>query len=276
YSEYSKCKIVVIPVPFEKTTTWLKGTKNGPKAIIEASANLEYYECETQAEIYEKGIYTAQPINAKTSEEMIRKVYEKVKKFLSDNKFVVTLGGEHSVSIGAIKAHNERFENMSVLHLDAHSDRRDCYLESKYNHACAIARVKEFVKNVVSVGIRSIDYSEIKKLKEDKIFYAYKIYSSNEWIKEAVNSLTKNVYITIDLDVFDPSIMPSVGTPEPGGLGWYQVLELLKFVAKIKNIVGFDVVELCPNEKNKAPDVLAAKLIQILLCYKFYPDKIKM
>jgi len=274
FSTYEKAKIVILPVPFEKTSTWIKGCSKGAKAIIEASSNLEYYEIETQSEIYKKGICTSKPINAKTSEEMIRKVYEKVIKFLREGKFVVTIGGEHSVSIAPIKAHAEIFEDMSVLHLDAHSDRRNSYLGSKYNHACVIARAKEFVKNVVSVGIRSMDASELKSAREDKIFYAHEIRSSNDWIENVIKNLTKNVYITIDVDVFDIGIMPSVGTPEPGGLNWYQILELLKNVAKKRNIVGFDVVELCPNEKNKAPDVLAAKLIQVLLCYKFYPERI--
>ncbi len=199
---------------------------------------------------------------------MISQVYQKVKDLLKDKKFVVTLGGEHSISIGPIKAHSEFFDDMSILHLDAHSDRRDTYEGSKYSHACVMARAKEMTDKIISVGIRSMDSSELKNIDRNKMFYASEIFKSKSWIKKAVSKLSKNVYVTIDLDVFDPSIMPSTGTPEPGGLNWYQVTDLLEMVSNKRNIVGADVVELCPSE-NKAPDFLAAKLIYKLLSYKF-------
>jgi agmatinase len=269
FTDRKKSKIVVLPVSFDKTTTWLKGSDKGPDAIIDASRNMELYDIETNSEVCEKGIFTEKEIKASSSELMIKNVYEKVKNLLNDRKFVVILGGEHSVSIGAVKVCSEFFKNMSVLHLDAHTDMRDSYEGTKYSHACAMARVKEVTKNIVSVGIRSMDSSELGNIDKSKIFYAEKIHDSDDWIKKAVGKLSQNVYVSIDLDVFDPGIMPSTGTPEPGGLDWYQVTKLLRSVAESKNIVGFDVVELCPSENNKAPDFLAAKLIYKLLSYKF-------
>jgi len=275
FSGYEKSGIVILPVPFGKTGTWIKGADKGPAALIAATINLEYYETETRSEVYTKGIFTDRPVLAKTSEDMIRKTYERTKQLLSGGKFVVTLGGEHSVSLGPIRAHAEKFSNVSLLHLDAHGDRRDEYEGNRYSHACVIARAKEHVKNVVSVGVRSMDSSELASAKKDKIFYAHELHGRTDWIDKAVNALSDNVYITIDLDVFEVGLMPSTGTPEPGGLGWYEVTRLLRAVAEKKNIVGFDVVELCPNKCNKAPDALAAKLVQVLLSYKFFLGKKK-
>ncbi len=268
FSGYKKAKIVILPVPFDKTSTWLKGSDKGPRAIIEASRNMELYDIETNSEVYKNGIFTEKEILAENSQEMLAKVYEKVKKFLEDKKFIVGLGGEHSISLGAVNAYAESFDNLSVLHLDANADLRDSYEGSKYSHACVQKRIKEMVKNVVSVGIRSMDSSELPSIAQGKVFFAHQIYKSNNWVKKAINQLSENVYLTLDLDVFDIGIMPSTGTPEPGGLTWYPVLGFLKSVFKTKNVVGLDVVELCPSE-NKAPDFLAAKLIYTLLSYKF-------
>jgi agmatinase len=270
YSGYKNSKIVILPVPFDKTTTWLKGSDRGPRAVIDASRNMELYDIPTNSEVYKKGIFTDKTIRAQTPEAMVNQVYARTKKLLQDKKFVVTLGGEHSVSVGAIKAHAGRFQNLSVLHLDAHSDRRDSYEGSRLSHASAMARAREMVKNIISVGIRSMDSSELKNIKKDKIFFSEDIASRKDWVGKVVNKLTRNVYATIDLDVFDPGIMPSTGTPEPGGLNWFQVNELLSKVVKAKNIIGFDVVELCPNPYNKAPDFLAAKLVYRLLSYIFF------
>ncbi len=267
-ANYSKASIVVLPIPFDMTSTWIKGADKGPAAIIEASQYLEFYDIETNSEVLEKGIFTAKPIRAASSFAMIRKTDSKVTKYLDDKKFVVSLGGEHSVSIGVIKAYTKQFNNLSVLHLDAHADSRDSYEGSPYNHACVIARAKEFARNVVSVGIRSIDVSERAGMDRKKMLFAHEICDSDIWMPKVVRLLSDTVYITIDVDVFDPGIMPSTGTPEPGGLGWYQVLKLLRAVSKAKRIVGFDVVELCPSE-NKAPDFLAAKLVYTLLSYIF-------
>lgn len=268
YSIYEDSDIVILPVPFDKTSTWMRGADKGPSAIIEASRNMELYDIETDFEVYKKGIFTASEIIAHTSKEMIRNTYDKVMSVLENGKFVVVLGGEHTVSVGPIKAHAEFFQDIVILHLDAHSDMRYSYEGNKYSHACVMARVKEITKNIVSVGIRSMDSSELKNINRDKIFYASEIHRSKNWIKQVCKQLSQNVYITIDLDVFDSSIMPSTGTPEPGGLDWYQVISLLENITRNKNIVGFDVVELCPSS-NKAPDFLAAKLIYKLLSLIF-------
>ncbi|MBN1695322.1 agmatinase [candidate division WOR-3 bacterium] len=266
---YKYAKIVVLPVPFDKTSSWIKGSDRGPKAIIEASMNMELYDIETSSEVYKKGIFTAEEILSNSSEEMIKCVYERVSELIKDGKFVLTLGGEHSISFPAIKAHHENYKDISILHLDAHTDMRDSYLDNKYSHACVMARVKEINNNIISIGIRSQDSSELKNIDKDNIFFARDIYNSEEWIEKAIGKLNKNVYISLDLDVFDPAVLPSTGTPEPGGLGWYAVIKLLKEVCKNRNLIGFDVVELCPTE-NKASDFLAAKLIYKLLSYKFY------
>lgn len=269
YCEYENSAIVIQPIPFDRTSTWGKGADRGPNAIIDASRNMELYDIETDSEVYEKGIFTAKPLSAKTPEKLADMSAKKTEEYLRNGKFVVSLGGEHSVSIGPMKAHAEIFGDISILHLDAHSDRRDFYLGSKYNHACIIARAQEFCDSIVSVGIRSMDSSERKKAAKDTMIYAHEISSSAEWISRALAKLRKDVYITIDLDVFDSGIMPSTGTPEPGGLSWQQANSLIKKVAAEKNIIGFDVVELAPDKNNRAPDFLAAKLIYRTLSEKF-------
>ncbi len=269
YSNPNNANIVIIPVTYDGTSTWCKGADKGPTAIIEASANMELYDIETDSEVYKKGIFTEEPIAGEISTtEMVETVTETVKYHLERNKFAVVIGGEHSVSIGSIKAHTEQYANLTVLQLDAHADLREEYNGSKYNHACVMARAKELCP-IVQVGIRSMDYSEKESIDSSKTFFAKDIYNNTDRIRKVISGLSGNVYITIDLDVFDPSIMPSTGTPEPGGLLWYDVLALLKAVSEKKNIVGFDVVELCPDGRNKAPDFLAAKLIYKLLSYKF-------
>jgi agmatinase len=259
FTTYSQASIVILPVPFDKTSTWGKGADKGPAAIIEASRYLELYDIETDSEVYKKGIFTANPIHAASSSALIKKTDSAVSHHL-------TLGGDHSVSIGVIKSYAKHYKGLSILHLDAHADSRESYEGTPYNHACVIARARDFTTNIVSVGIRSMDVSERPHVEKKMMFFAHDTYDSDKWIKNAVRQLTDSVYITVDLDVFDPGIMPSTGTPEPGGLGWYQVMKLLASVSKAKQIVGFDVVELCPS-KNRAPDFLAAKLIYTLLSY---------
>ena len=269
YSEAENATIVIIPVAYDGTSTWGKGADKGPEAMIEASANMELYDIETDSEVYKKGIFTEDITGGDISTtEMIDAVHGTTRYYLENNKFIVVIGGEHSVSIGSIKAYAQHFKDLTVLQLDAHSDLRGEYNGSKYNHACVMARAKEFCP-IVQVGIRSMDSSEKESMDKDVVFFAKEIHNKTDWIKKVISKLSKNVYISIDLDVFDPSIMPSTGTPEPGGLLWYEVLEFLKTVIEQKNVVGFDVVELCPDDRNAAPDFLAAKLIYKLLSYKF-------
>lgn len=269
YSDSQNARIVIVPVAYDGTSTWMKGADEGPAAIMEASANMELYDIETDSEVYKKGIFTESTIGGELSTvEMIEAVHEAVRYHLEMDKFTIVVGGEHSVSIGSIKAHAQRYPDLTVLQLDAHSDLRDEYHDSKYNHACVMARAKELCP-IVQVGIRSMDSSEKKGMDQSRVFFAERLSRQANWIDMVVSKLSQNVYVTVDLDVFDPAIMPSTGTPEPGGLSWYEVLTLLKTVCSKKNIVGFDVVELCPDKRNKAPDFLAAKLIYKLLSYKF-------
>jgi agmatinase len=265
-ADYKQSPIVILPIPFDKTSTWMKGADKGPEAIIEASQYLELYDIETDSEVYKKGIFTTKPIHTLSSSVLLKRTVLAVSKYIQDKKLVVTLGGEHSVSIGVIKSYANHYNNLTVLHLDAHADSRDSYEGSRYNHACVIARVREFTKNIVSVGIRSMDTSERAGMDRKKMFFAHEIHNSDKWINNVNRLLTDTVYVTIDVDVFDPGIMPSTGTPEPGGLGWYQVLKLLSAISKSKRIVGFDIVELCPSA-NKAPDFMVAKLIYTFLSF---------
>lgn len=260
---------VVLPVPYDETSTWLKGADRGPEAIIAASANMELYDIETDSEVYRRGIFTAPPITEKRSPAaMVAAVRERAAEFIEQGKFVLTVGGEHSVSIGAIQAHAARWPHMSVLQLDAHADLRETYEGSAFNHACVMARAQE-TSAVVQVGIRSMDAGERGRLQPANVFWAHEILRTPGWVDAVVARLTAECYVTIDLDVFDPAIMPSTGTPEPGGLFWYDVLGLLREVSRRRRIVGADVVELCPAEHTKAPDFLAAKLIYKLLSYRF-------
>jgi agmatinase len=268
FFNYENAKIAVLPVPFDKTSSWIKGSEKGPKAIIEASMNMELYDIETDSEVYKNGIFTSTEILSNSSEDMIKCVYNRVTELIKDVKFVVSLGGEHTISLPAIKAHHETYNDISIINLDAHSDMRDSYLDNRYSHACVMARVKEINNNIILIGVRSLDSSELDNINENNTFFAKDIFASEEWIGKAIEKLKQNVYISIDLDVFDPSVLPSTGTPEPGGLDWYNVTKFLKEVCKNRNLIGFDVVELCPT-KNKAPDFLAAKLIYKLLSYKF-------
>lgn len=270
YCQYDTSRTVIVPVPYDGTSTWMKGADKGPDALFGASQNMYLYDIETGSEPYKKGIFTDSPVREKRSpEKMVNAVYERVCGHLENDKFTVTVGGEHSVSVGAVKAHSEKYSGMSVLQLDAHADLQPSFHGSPYNHACAMARISEFCP-VVHAGIRSMDDIEMAAAKGSSIFYAEDIHNNRKWVKHALKKLTKKVYITIDIDVFDISIMPATGTPEPGGLGWYDVLHLLKNTADEKEIVGFDLVELCPNKYSKPYDYLAAKLLYKMLCYKFY------
>ncbi|NQU95602.1 MAG: agmatinase [Candidatus Omnitrophica bacterium] len=274
-----KSKVCIIQAPYDETLTYIKGARKGPEAIIEASTNMELFDDELQAETYKIGIYTAPPLefNAPTTpEKAIANVKDAVKEVFDAGKFPVLLGGEHSITVGAVKAAKEAFNEISVLHLDAHYDLRDEYNGSKYNHACVARRLVKICP-IVEVGVRNLSKEEKDFLdtspSDVKVISVYDILDSPDWKKEASGALKDNVYITIDLDVLDPAIMPSVGTPEPGGFGWYEFMDFLKIVTKDKKIIGFDVVELSPKEGFIAPDFLAAKIIYRLLGYIFNSKK---
>jgi agmatinase len=269
FATIEKANIVLSTVPYDGTSTWQKGADKGPAAFLNASENMELYDIETRSEVYKQGVFMPDAITENSSPEaMTEAVYKLTKEYILKDKFVTTFGGEHSISIGAIRAHNEVFKNLTVLQIDAHADLRKEYEGSSCNHACALYEANE-TTNLIQVGIRSMDVAETRVMNMDNVFFAHDMAQDEFWMDAAIELMTDNVYITIDLDGFDPSICPGTGTPEPGGLMWYESLEFFRKVFEQKNVVGFDIVELCPNEIEKSSDFLAAKLYYKLLTYKF-------
>lgn len=270
YDNYEKAKIVLLPVAYDETSTWGKGADKGPKHFLAAAENMELYDIETNSEPYLNGI-NLMPIQSKfkSPKDMVIKTKDIFQKTIEDNKVFTMIGGEHSVSIGPIMAASEKISNLSVLQLDAHADLRPEYNGSEYNHACAMHYASKNT-NLVQVGIRSMDSSELAYIKKENFFSAQYLNSTNsDWQAEVLGRLSDNVYLSIDLDYFDPSILPDTGTPVPGGMDWYSCLKLLKQVAAKKNIVGFDIVELAPNKYSKASDFFAANLYYKILAYIF-------
>jgi len=270
FSKFESSEFVILPVPYEQTTTFKGGTKEGPQAIIRASQEVETFDQELKLEAFKAGIHTLEEmeITRDGPEAMVEKIYQTAKELVDKNKKVVLLGGEHTISIGVVKASSEKYRKLSVLQLDAHADLRDSYQGSKYSHACTMRRIGEMAP-FVGVGIRNLSLEE-QQFKEEKkidLFFAKESSKDDRWEDQVLDKLSENVYLTIDLDFFDPSIMPSVGTPEPGGLFWNQTLDFLKKVIHGKNIVGFDCVELCPIPGLVAPDFLAARLVYKIIGY---------
>ncbi len=267
YRDPENAAVVILPVPYDGTSTWIKGADKGPDALLEASENMELYDLDTGAENFLVGIHTSDYVMEDASPEaMAEAVHTKTSAWLKKEKMVVTIGGEHSVSIGAIKAYWEKFQDLQVLQIDAHADLRQEYEGSRYNHACVMARVREWCP-FVQVGIRSMDVEEKQCLPEGKVFYARDIRNNryHDWIAEVCNKLSGKIYITIDLDGFDPSVLPSTGTPEPSGLYYHEVMNLVRAVVDKFEVVGFDVVELCPNPADKSSDFFASKLLYQIL-----------
>jgi agmatinase len=279
-SSFENSKIVIVPIPYEHTVSYGKGAKDGPQAILKASHYVEFYDEETQREIfYEYGIATLKPLelNKKREREALRLTYSVVKELLGLNKFIVCIGGEHTISQAIIKAYAEKYSDLSILHFDAHSDLRQEYLGNKYSHASVMARVCEILdpSRIVQVGIRAQCVEEAKIIREKKIntYYAYSIrqpetfFKLRRWEDEVVGKLSQNVFVSFDVDAFDPSIMPATGTPEPNGLYWQEVMSCLKKVGLRKNIVGFDIVEFAPIKGLHSADITAARLISKILNY---------
>ena len=267
YANVKDAKYVLLPVPYDGTSTYIKGAEKGPQAIIDASDSIELYDIQTGIEAYKSGIYTDTHTYIFASpEQMVKEVKNRVDFFLQQNKKIGLLGGEHSISIGAIEAFAEKYNNLSVLQIDAHADLRDSYNGSIFNHAC-VMKCAQKVANVVQVGIRNVCMEEKENIIPENIFYAHEICGKSKWMQKAIDKLTENVYLTIDLDGFDPSILPATGTPLPGGLLWYETLDFLELLFKSKKVVGFDVVELCPQKENKISDVLAAVLVYKIISF---------
>lgn len=266
-------RYVVLPVPYEATTEWLSGTRHAPFSIIDSSRLLELYDCAIDTDVSEAGIYTAEEMAPDMSgpQSMTDKVEAEVGRWLDEGKVPVLVGGEHTISLGAVRALAARYPDLSVLQLDAHSDLRNDYLGARVSQATVMRRVREICP-AVQIGIRSLSSAENHHIKENNlpvVFWPPKKPSS-EWLPAALSHLTDSVYITIDADVFDSSILPWVGTPEPGGLTWDDVWQVLEPVARTRTIVGFDVVEFCPREAGAAPSAyMLAKLIYRLIGYSW-------
>jgi agmatinase len=265
YTDFETSKVVILPIPYDSTTTWRSGSRDGPLAIIDASQHLELYDHELDRESYLMGIHTLPELqpSMKGPEETVGRVYKAARELVKGQKFVMMLGGEHSLTAGMVRAFRERFDGLSVLQLDAHADLRDVYEDSRYSHACVMRRVLECCP-IVQVGIRSLCQEEHIFLTQNQMhpFFAQGLPLDEEAI---VSALSPDVYITIDLDVLDPSIMSAVGTPQPGGMSWHELLRVLQRVAEQKNIVGCDLVELCPGEGPSSCAFLAAKLAYKLI-----------
>jgi len=273
YSDFKSSRVTVLPVPYDSTTEWHSGTRNGPRSIIEASYYLEWFDIELGRELYSMGIHTLPNLEPvlDSPEAMAGRVYSAVESLLEEDKFIVMLGGEHSISYGSIRAYSHKFADFSVLQLDAHADLRDRYLGTKYGHGCVIRRVLEICP-VIQVGIRSMSLEEHDFIKDRGLTpFVLEQGRNSLAYSDIIDSLSENVYITIDLDVLDPSIMAAVGTPEPGGMGWSDILGLLRAVADKRKVVGFDLVELCPDQGPSSCSFLAAKLAYKLIGYSFFP-----
>jgi agmatinase len=265
-----EAKFVVVPVPYDLTSTYQSGSRRGPIAIIEASTNMELYDEELKKETYLAGIHTTPPvaIDARGPKNMINAVRKKITRIVALDKIPVMLGGEHSITLGAVQAVLEKYPKLTVLQFDAHADLRESYQGSPYNHACVARRITDLCP-LVQVGIRSMSKEEGDFLTNSKVksYSADFVFENKNWAESICMDLRGDVFVTIDLDVFDPSIMSATGTPEPGGLYWRDVLRLLKMVSSNCNIHGFDVVELAPLPGVVAPDFMAAKLIYRLMGY---------
>jgi len=263
YSDLGQARVVVLPVPYDGTSEWRCGSRHGPQAIIDASQYLELYDLESDREIFKVGISTLPEVEPLLSspENMLDRVYRVIKDLVQLEKLVVLLGGEHSLSLAAVRAFKEAFPRLSVLQLDAHADLRDEYLGTRYGQACVMRRIFELCP-VSQVGVRSLSREEKQFLTQNRLtpFYMSDLASNTASTGRIVDSLSEDVYITIDVDVLDPSIMPAVGTPEPNGMAWRQVLDIVELVARQKHVVGFDLMEFCPEEGPGSCSFLLAKL----------------
>lgn len=265
---YERARVVIVGVPYDGTATFQPGAKNGPESVLNVSRNLEYYDREL-GNIFEIGIFTAGTIDIEdihvNPEEVMKRVYDVSKNFVSDDKFLVTIGGEHSITQGVVRAYREKHDKLSVLQLDAHHDLMDAFGGSRYSHASVARRLIDMKCNLTQFGIRVTSEEEDEYIKKHNqglnIFYASDIYDNDKWHEDAIDSLSDNVYITLDLDGLDPSIMPATGTPVPGGLNWYGTLNFIRKVYQKRKVIGLDVMELKPNPGNEAPNFLTVDLI---------------
>lgn len=273
---FEDAKAVILPVPLESTTSYVPGTRNGPREILIASTHLELWDEETNTDIHPIGIHTLPEMELPFDDmgDIMSEITRVTAAILDHDKFPVVLGGEHSITGAVVAAVAAKFKGVSVLQIDAHADLRDIYMGTRFNHACVMRRVVECAP-VTQVGIRSMSTEEAKVAASlpTRIFYDVNMRQDTNWISKVVESLGETVYITIDVDGMDPAIMPATGTPEPGGLSWYEMLSLLRAVISARKVVGCDVVELSPLPGVAAPNFLCAKLIYKILTYQFIKTK---
>ncbi len=269
--DYKNARVIVLPVPYDATVSYKSGTREGPQAIINASRNLELYSYEVGADPSKIGIYTLQSMapNLSSPENMIAAIKKEIGIILDDNKIPLILGGEHTITLGALQALKEKNQDISILHFDAHSDSREELFGSRYMHATVITRAKEMYPDIFQIGLRSIDAATATRINREKMLFADEIepIDVHDTVSRILDSTKDKVYLTFDFDVLDPGEMPSVGTPEPGGMHFNQVSQILKGIGDKKELVGLDFVELCPIPYLHAPDYAAAKLIYLTLGY---------
>ena len=271
-TDFEHARVVILPVPLDRTTSYVAGTRNGPHEILVASSHMELWDEETGTDVHSIGIFTLPEMDFPfgTIDEVVGEIRRVASEIVGRGKFPVVLGGEHSITPAVVAAIAERHPGLSVLQIDAHADLRDTYMGTPHNHACAMRRVLEHAP-ATQVGIRSLSPEEAAAIPflPTHVFYDFNMRADPNWMDRVVATLSDTVYVTIDVDGFDPAIMPATGTPEPGGLSWYEMIGLLRRVAEKKRVVGFDLVELSPMGGNVAPNFLCAKLIYKLLSYTF-------
>ena|SRR2546423_5552301 len=271
-SDFAHARVIIFPIPLDRTTSYVPGTRNGPHEILVASSHMELWDEETQTDVHRIGIFTLPEMEFPYAgmEEVAREVRRVASELVKRDKFVVALGGEHAITGPIVAAFASKYPGLSVLQIDAHADLRESFMGTPLNHACAMRRVLEYAR-CTQVGIRSLSSEEALAAPTlpTEIFYDYNMRDNADWIDRIVDSLSETVYVTIDVDGFDPAIMPATGTPEPGGLTWYEGLALLRRVIERRNVVGCDLVELSPIPGNVAPNFLCAKLVYKILSYRF-------
>ncbi len=271
YSDYRRARFAVLPIPYDSTTSFQTGTREGPAAIIRASQQVELFDEELETECHKAGVATLDPLmpNMAGPKAMHEDVFAAAKRIVRDGKFLIGLGGEHSITSGLVRAVMTRHKKLSVLQIDAHLDLRDSWEGSPHSHACAMRRCIDLGAKIVPVGIRNVSLEEQRFLKRRKIevVAARQCHTDDDWVDRVLNALGETVYVTIDIDGFDPSFAPGTGTPEPGGLDWYQVTGLLRLVAAEKTVVGADIVEVMPIPGQAVTEFLAARLAYKLICY---------
>lgn len=269
---FDDSQVVILPVPVDRTTSYVSGTRNGPREILEASSHMELWDEEVGADVHSVGIFTLPAMELPFGEmaPLMDEIERVAGEVLTRDKFLVTLGGEHSITPPLVAAAAARFKGLSILQIDAHADLRDCYMGTPHNHACAMRRSLEYGP-VTQVGIRSMSTEEAAAAPglNTTIFYDATMRRDPRWVDRVVDTLSDRVYVTIDVDGLDPAIMPATGTPEPGGLSWYEILALLRATIERKTVVACDVVELSPLPGMMAPNFLCAKLVYKILSYRF-------